>query len=224
MKFSNLLAIRVPTKGTPPEVQSLCRLDFLQAVQRVMPACGRYLRRYAGRLQDDATRKQVIRYWQVRFNLLEEWAFEFAWSTLQMWQVDPAAAERLEWFVGGSAHNVAGVLMPTFQLTLERDWHQGLDFAMFSSSLHGALDSALEPFREQVGAEDRTNKRRPKDLSRAMECLALRICKGVPPSQICRMRAYSRDWSTLSRDMKAAAELIGVRLPRRGRPKKNIAR
>ena len=49
MSLSNSQAIEVPTKGTPPAAQTLCRLVFFQAMQRVVPESGRYLRRYAGR-------------------------------------------------------------------------------------------------------------------------------------------------------------------------------
>ena len=43
-------------------------------------------------------------------------------------------------------------------------------------------------------------------------------------ANISRAPEYSRDWTTLYKDMQAAARLIGIRLPGRGRSPKKLAR
>ncbi len=155
------------------------------------------------------------------FNLPYWWAYEFAYTTLRTWQRDPEAAQKLKWFVGTSARNSGGVPLGVFRFQIEREFHEGLDFGVYKSSVHSALETALEDFGRQIGADDLGKKRCPKDLRRAFECLALRISKKLSLAEISKQPAYSREASTLSRDIKAAANLIGVGLPRPGRPKKN---
>ena len=211
-------------KPIPPASLSLLRLEFFEAAQRRLPEIGEYLRPYAEREEDPAVLTHVIREWQIRFNLPYSWAYEFAYTTLRMWQRDPEAAQKLKWFVGTSARNSGGVPLPIFRFQIEREFHEGLDFGVYKSSVHGALEAALEDFGRQIGADDLGKKRWPKDLRRAFECLALRISKKLSLAEIAKQPAYSREASTLSRDIKAAANLIGVSLPRPGRPKKNVAR
>jgi hypothetical protein len=200
------------------------RREFLEAAQRKMPEIGRYLRLYGMRAQDHHLRSQVIRDWQNHFRLPYGWAFECAWATLAMWDRSPDVRQSLQWFAAPRSRNLAEEGIPTFKFQGERQFYPSLDFGWFKQSIHGALEIELERFGKSVGAEDLGKRRHPKELRRAYECWALRVIKGLSPEQIFSLPEYSRDWTTLSRDMKAAADLAGLRPPRRGRPTKNIAR
>jgi hypothetical protein len=149
------------------------RREFLQAAQRKLPGIGRYLRRYGTPWQDAEPRRQVIQKWQEHFKLNQAWAFQCAWITLAMWDRDPDLRRSLQWFAAPSSYNSAEGL-PIFQFQVERDFFPGLDFDWFKQSVHGALEAELERFGKGIGAEDLAQRRRPKDLSRAFECLALR--------------------------------------------------
>jgi hypothetical protein len=120
--------------------------------------------------------------------------------------------------------NLAEEDLQTFEFKLVRQFFPGTDLDWFKQSIRSIFEAELELFSKRVAAKDLGCMREPKELPRAFECLALRICKGISPSEIAPRPEYSRDWSTLSRDLKAAAELIGIKLPRPGRPPKNIAR
>ena len=199
------------------------RREFLEAAQQKVPAMGRYLRRYGMRAPDSEVRIQVVREWQTHFNLRYAWAFECAWITLAMWDRRPVPRQSLEWFAAPRSRNLAEEGLQTFAFQVERQYYPSVDFGWFKQSIHGALETELEHFGASIGAEDLGNRRRPKDLRRAFECLALRVCKRLSPTQISTRPEYSRDWTTLWRTMKAAADLVGVRLPRRGRPTRKIA-
>jgi hypothetical protein len=120
--------------------------------------------------------------------------------------------------------NVAEVGYPVFEFGIARQYYPSFDFGWFKDSVHGALETALKRFADAVGAEDFNHLRRPKGLERAYECLALRLCKGLSPDQISSLPEYSRDWTTLAKDIKSAAELAGIERPRVGRPTRKVAR
>ena len=202
----------------------LYRREFFQAAQRKVPELGRYLRRYGTCWQDAGPRREVIGAWQERFNLPYGWAFECAWSTLAMWDRYPDSRRSLEWFAAPRSRDLGEERLEQFTLRVERQFFPGLDFGWFKESIHGALEAELERFGELVDAEDLGNRRRPKHLGRAFECLALRVCKGLSPGEISKRPEYSRDWTTLSRDIKASAKVIGLHPPRPGRPSRNLAR
>jgi hypothetical protein len=175
------------------------------------------------RAQDEGLRIQVIRAWQAHFKLQQRWAFECAWSTLTMWDRFPETQRSLQWFGAPRARNLADDGLESFTFRVERQFHHGLDFGWFKQSVHGALEANLEQFGKTVGAEDLGKRRRPKDLDRAFECLALRVCQGLSPTEISQRPKYRRDWTTLSRDIKSAAELVGLEPPPRGRPPRKLA-
>ncbi len=200
------------------------RREFFEAAQRKVPELGRYLRRYGTRCQDAGPRREVIRAWQERFNLPYEWAFECAWSTLAMWDRYPDWRRSLKWFAASPSRVIGEERFDQFKFQLERQFSPGLDFGWFKESIHGVLEAELERFREQVSATDLGIRRRPKYLGRAFECLALRVCKGLSPVEISKRPGYHSDWTTLSRDIKASARLIGLQAPRPGRPSRNLAR
>ena len=141
-----------------------------------------------------------------------------------MWDRFPEHRQTLQWFAAPRSRNLAKEGLARFVFQIERDFHPGLDFGWFKESVHGVLEQELERFGTAVGADDFTERRRPRELGRAFECLALRICQELSPAEIRRAPEYSRDWTTLFKDMQAAAELIGIRLPGRGRPPKKLAR
>lgn len=198
------------------------RQQFLEAAQRKIPKLGRYLFEHG--LQTDLDlRSNVIREWQELFSLREAWAFEAARITLSVWDQNPADAASLKWFARSPATNLLEVGVFPFEFEIRREFHKNLDFALFKLSVHGALEDALSRFEEDLGLRDIAQLRVPKDLNRAFECLALRVCARVRPSEIRSQSPYRHDWSTLFRDITSAGLLIGLRLPAPGRPK-NIAR
>jgi hypothetical protein len=200
------------------------RRAFLEAAQRKVPAIGRYLRRFGIRASDRESRTQVIRSWQAHFNLNYGWAFESAWATLAMWDGYPNARQSIHWFAHGRAHNLAEEGLPTFEFRIERQFYPDLDFGWFKQSVQGALEAELDRFGMRIGAEDLGHHRQPKNLQRAYECLALRVCKNKTPQAIASLPEYCRDWTTLWKDIKSASELIGLPLPGRGRPRTKSAK
>jgi hypothetical protein len=196
------------------------RVAFLQATQTVVPEFGNDLRRL-GLPSQGPDRRRVIREWQDRFHLPEEWVGECAWTTLAMWDRDRESRKKLTWF-GVPSRNLAEIDVPVFKFAIERSFEASLGFAWFKRSVVGALEEALHAFGERHGI-DMENVRQPRDLTRAFDCLALRRCKQLSPVQISKLPAYARDWTTLSRDMRAAARHIGLKLPSRGRPKRESA-
>jgi hypothetical protein len=200
------------------------RQMFFTSAQGKIPAIGRYLRRYGSRTRDAADRAQVISKWQAHFNLPYSWAHQCAVVTLASWDRCPDKRESVEWFAGPSALNLAEEDLQTFEFKLVRQFFPGTDLGWFKQSMRSIFEAELELFSKRVGAKELGCMREPKELTRAFECLALRVCKGISPSDIAPRPEYSRDWSTISRDLKAAAELIGIKLPRPGRPRRNIAR
>jgi hypothetical protein len=200
------------------------RQEFFEAAQRKLPAIGRYLWRYGMQANGEKTRTEVIQAWQNHFHLRYAWAFECAWMTLLVWDRHPEHRHRLMWSAAPRAHNLAEGGLFTFNFAIERQFHHGLDFGLFKLSIHGALEAELERFGKSAGTQNLGNRRRPRDLQRAYECLALRLCKGLSPVQINSRPEYHRDWTTLAKDIKSAAELAGIQPARRGRPAKNIAR
>lgn len=200
------------------------RRHFLEAAQLKVPAIGRYLRRYGMRLSDREPRTKVIQAWQARFHLPPSWAFECARSTLAMWDRYPSARRSIQWFGQDRVHDLAEEGLSIFEFWIERQFYPGLDFGLFKGSVHGALEAELERFRMRIGAEDLGQHRPPTDLQRAYECLALRVCKKESQQEISERPEYSRDWSTLAKDIRSAAKLIGLPQQSRGRPRKNSAR
>jgi hypothetical protein len=148
-----------------------------------------------------------------------------AWATLAMWDRFRADAEQsLQLYAAPPARNLGEVGLPRFEFQIERHFSRDLDFGWFKQSVHGVLEAELERFGAAMGAKDLGTRRRPMELGRAFECLALRVCKGLKPEQIRSRPEFSRDWTTLWKDLKSAAELVGIRPPRRGRPSKKSAR
>ena len=176
------------------------------------------------RAWDQNERVRLIQHWQKRFNLKYGWAFECAWMTLAMWDRLPEARHSLVWFASPRAHNLAESGLFTFKFDTERQFHHSLDFGWFKQSVHRVLEANLELFGKSIGAVDLGDYRSPKNRRRAYECLALRVCARQSPKEISTQPEYSRDWTTLFRDMKSAAELVGIRLPPRGRPARKPAR
>jgi hypothetical protein len=200
------------------------RQEFLQAAQHTAPQIGRYLRRHGMGCGSSRDRWKVIRRWQQRFNLPDAWAGQCAWSTLGMWERSADFRHSLTWFASPPTRNLAETANPRFTFpAIERDFQVDLGFACFKRSVHCALEAALKEFGDRIGAEDLESSRQPKDLTRAFECLALRRCLGLRPKDITLRKEYARDWTTLSRDIKSAAILLGLRRPLRGRPIRKIA-
>lgn len=136
-----------------------------------------------------------------------------------MWDRSAELGHSLQWFASPPERNLAETGIATFTFpAIERAFPVDLDFGLFKQSIHGALEAALERFGDRIGAEDLEDRRRPKNLNRAFECLALRVCKMLRPRDIATRPEYARDWTTLSRDIQAAAKLIGIGTPGRGRP------
>ena len=125
-----------------------------------------------------------------------------------MWDRYPDRRRSLEWFAAPRSRNLAVEGLPTFEYRIERQFFPGLDFGWFKQSIHDALEAELERFGEKMGAEDLGSRRRPKNLARAFECLALRVCKDLSPVEISERPEYSRDWTTLSRDIKASRKSV----------------
>lgn len=200
------------------------RQMFLESAQRKIPAIGRYLRLYGSRPYDASDRRQVISKWQARFHLPYPWAHQCAVVTLAIWDRWPDSRKSLAWSAGPRALNLAESDLQTFEFNLVRQFFPGTDLGWFKQSIRSVFEAELELFSKRVDAKDLGCTREPKELPRAFECLALRICKGLRPSEISSRPEYSRDWTTLYKDMKAAALLIGIKLPRPGRPRRNIAR
>ena len=130
----------------------------------------------------------------------------------------------MQWFASPPVSNLAEVGYPVFEFGIARPYYPSLDFGWFKDSVHGSLEAALNRFGGAVGAKEFNDHRRPKDLQRAYECLALRLCKGLSPNKISSLPEYSRDWTTLAKDIKSAAELAGIKRPRFGRPTRKVAR
>jgi ParB-like chromosome segregation protein Spo0J len=206
---------QVPVSAALPSSPALLRLEFLNVAQEMIPELGLFLRPYLH--AEPEVLKAVIRAWQVRFHLPDSWTADFAYSTVRMWERDPEAAEKLQWFVGAPAHD--GREVGLFRYETEREWHEGYDFAEFKRSLHTALEESLERFGESRRAQDTGKIRRPQDLPRALRCLVMRVCLELTPGQIAKQPSFSREWTSLFRDMKAAAQLIGLTIPGPGRPK-----
>lgn len=196
------------------------RVAFLQAAQTVVPRFGSDLRRL-GLRSEGPNRRKVINEWQDRFHIPEAWVGECAWITLAMWDRDRESRKKLTWF-GVPSRNVAEVNDPIFRFPIERMFEPSHGFAWFKRSVAGALEEALRAFGEHHGI-DMEDVRQPRKLTRAFECLALRRCKQLSPEQIRGLRGYAQDWTTLWKDMQAAARHIGLKLPSRGRPKKKSA-
>jgi hypothetical protein len=103
----------------------LYRREFLRAAQRLIPAFGRYLRRF-GIAAHSSARVRIIHAWQKHFHLPESWVFECAQTTLMVWENDADARRSLEWFVG-RCHNLAEEGIPIFEFQIERGfWSQQL--------------------------------------------------------------------------------------------------
>ena len=196
------------------------RRQFLQAAQRTVPGFGSFLQERVELLEDENPRTAVIRDWQDRFHLHPSWAFHCAKLTLLVWDRFPESRSSFQWSAGPQVSNLAAGGLHRFTLKLDREYYPSLDFGWFKQSLHGALEAELERFGEAIGANDLGLRRRPKDLERAFECLALRVCERNSPAQISSRPEYSRDWTTLSRDLTSAAKIIRLGPPRRGRPRK----
>ena len=196
------------------------RRQFLQAAQRTVPGFGSFLQERVELLEDENPRAAVIHAWQDRFHLHPSWAFHCAKLTLLVWDRFPESRSSFQWSAGPQVSNLAAGGLHRFTLKLDREYYASLDFGWFKQSLHGALEAELERFGEAIGANDLGLRRRPKDLERAFECLALRVCEEIPPPQISDRPEYSRDWTTLSRDLTSAAKIIRLGPPRPGRPRK----
>ena len=195
------------------------RVAFLQVAQTVVPDIGNDLRRLGW--PEGSDRRRVIREWQDRFHLPEKWVGECAGITLAVWDSDRESRKKLIWF-GVPSCNLAEIDVPVFTYSIERSFVASLGFASFKRSVVGALEEALHAFGERHGI-DMENVRQPRDLTRAFQCLALRRCQQLSPEQISKLPDYARDWTTLSRDMRAAARHIGLNLASRGRPKRESA-
>jgi hypothetical protein len=46
----------------------------------------------------------------------------------------------------------------------------------------------------------------------------MRVCLKLTPGEITKQPSLSQTWTSLYRDMQAAAQLIGLTIPGRGRP------
>jgi hypothetical protein len=136
-----------------------------------------------------------------------------------VWDIDSHARKSLQWACGPEARYVADEPR-TFRFQLERDFSPQLDFGWFKASVHGALEEALERFGGSLGLQDLDKQREPRSLARAIQGVALRIIAEKRPDEIRNISGFTQDWTTLYRDIKSAAQLIGVRLPGRGRPRK----
>jgi hypothetical protein len=173
--------------------------------------------------EDDKARAEVIRKWQGHFNLSVAWAFESARMTLLMWSRSREFRRSLQFFVVPDENTLASESC-TFEVQLMRQFYRAQDFELFKQSVHGALETELEVFRKRMGLEIGQQSRKPRNLRRAYECLALRVCKGLSPAEISSRPEYRRDWTTLARDIKSMAEIIGLMQPPPGRPSRKIGR
>jgi hypothetical protein len=197
------------------------RQEFLQAAQRKLPVLGRYLRRF-GTGCDTVPRWRVIQAWQKQFHLPQSWVGESANATLAMWDASEEYRLSMTWFAAPRAVNLTEIKVPVFRLpALERAFPPHHDFVVFKASVLGAVEVALNEFAREAGVKEADLERHavPRDLTRAFECLALRICQQLKPQEIAERREYSRDWTSLWRQMQSAAKLINLRLPGRGRPR-----
>jgi hypothetical protein len=207
----------VPVSAALPSSPALVQLEFLNVAQEMVPELGLSLRPYVH--AETEVLQAVIRAWQLRFHLPDAWAADFAYSTVRMWERDPEAAEKLQWFVGASAQDGRVVAARLFRYETQREWHEGYDFAEFKRSLHAALEESLERFGKSRRARDTGMIRRPRDLPRALRCLVMRVCLKLTPGEITKQPSLSQTWTSLFRDMQAAAQLIGLTIPGPGRPK-----
>jgi hypothetical protein len=193
------------------------RVDFLQAAQKIKPELGEELRRY-GLPSEGNDRRKVIGEWQGRFDLPEEWVGECAWSTLAMWDRHPEYRDKLVWFGTPPSPNLAEIERPIFQYTVERPFDAQLGFEWFKRTAHSALEEALEAFGERHSV-DTESERHPRDLGRALECLALMRCKQLSIEQIRKLPGHARDRTAVWREIRAAARFLGLHLPSRGQPR-----
>ena len=196
--------------------QAQDRFLFLNTAQRCLPQIGRFLRLYG---MDWQVQPAAIESWQRHFNLPYTWAHEAARITLQIWRQDDQARRDLRWTVPAPSVSDGGPRL--FRLSIEREIFVTLDVDSVRGSIHAAIDRSLDEFLAEERLSTATRKPRPKKIDRAMEILALRVCAHRSLDEL--VAILHQDRTTLFRDMKAAAALIGVRLPSRGRPRKKIA-
>ena len=194
------------------------RTLFLRAAQNVVPELGRYLRQY-GLPAEGADRRKIIREWQKRFHLNEDWVEHSAWTTLSMWDRDANLRKDLIWFAAPPSLNLAEIDIPIFKYSIERPFYDPLGFTSFKRSVHGALEEQLNAFGASHGGVDRDSRQLPRDLIKACECLALRVCKQLRPEEIRKRPGYAGDWTSLWKAMQKVAKQIDLELPRRGRPR-----